>query len=448
MWPKEDSTISETYEQRQISYQDFLNKPSADLTTLRSNWRADACIIQNASTTKKRYLTIGIPTVKREKGEYILNTIQSIVNCTRNEELRKIYIVVFLADFDDAWKADISRHLREKFGDIISIGTLHVIQAWESFYPPLDNLKHTYIDPETKTKWRAKQNVDYAFLFLYSQVLATYYIQMEDDVYTVPGYFKIIKDYINNFRERWVCLEFSELGFIGKLYRSEDIEKFAEMVLLFYAQQPCDITDLSFNTQMLQFKRHIRRPTIFEHVGYHSSLPGKIQPLKDRFFPAHPKTLKGDNPPAKLYTSLSFDGYFNPDKPYNKEDGIFWSSKNGRANDWFTVVFDEPQLLSEIVIHTGIKTNLDDKIHHAKLEASLASSSTGPGKPICSKNKHLGYFEDGDIQITEVQSLIGQQKIHCLNIIITNTQQNWVIVREIAVFTVRPKNQKDVLILA
>ncbi|XP_056007595.1 alpha-1,3-mannosyl-glycoprotein 4-beta-N-acetylglucosaminyltransferase C-like [Ostrea edulis] len=432
---REDSRGSPYYGQRRISYQDFLNQPSVDLTKLRSNWRADARIIQNASN-KKRYLTIGIPTVKREKDEYILNTVQSIVNCTRKEELQEIYIVVFLADFDEDWKANISKHLRQQFGDIISMGTLHVIQAWDSFYPPLDNLKHTFVDPETKKKWRAKQNVDYAFLFMYSQVLATYYIQMEDDIYTVPGYFKVIKDYVKKFKERWVCLEFSELGFIGKLYHSEDIDKLAKMVLLFYAQQPCDVTYLNFNVQMLQFKRHIRRPTIFEHVGYHSSLPGKIQPLKDRFFEEHQKSIKGDNPPAKLYTSLPFEGYFNPDKAYRREEGIFWSSKNGRANDWFSVVFDEPQLLSKIVIHTGIKSHPGDKIHFAKLEASLASTPRGPGKPECSRNKLLGYFEDGDIELNEVRSITGEEKIHCLNIIITNKQETWVIVREIAVFTV------------
>lgn len=428
------------YGRHQISYEDFLDKPSVDLTKLRANWRADARIIQNASN-KKRFLTIGIPTVKREKDEYILNTVQSIVNCTTEKELAEIYIVVFLADFDAKWKEGISRQLREKFEKIISLGTLHVIQAWESFYPPLDNLKHTFVDPETKKKWRAKQNVDYAFLFLYSETLAQYYIQMEDDIYTIPGYLQAIKDYIHKFRERWVCLEFSELGFIGKLYHSDDINKLAKMVLLFYAQQPCDVTYLNFNTQMLQFKRHIRRPTIFEHVGYHSSLPGKVQPLKDRFFHSYPKTLKGDNPSASVYTSMPFEGYFNPDNCYSRENGIFWSTRSGKANDWFTVAFSEPQMISRIEIETGTHTHPHDKIHYAKLEASLASQAKGPGKPECGSNKLLGYFDDGNIKVDNVQSITGRHRIHCLNIILTNKQETWVIVKEIAVFIARKRSQ-------
>ena len=98
-------------------------------------------------------------------------------------------------------------------------------------------------------------------------------------------------------------------------------------------------------------------------------------------------------------------------------------------------VFDEPQLLSKIIIHTGIKSHPADKIHHAKLEASLSSIPKGPGKPECRQNKLLGYFEDGEIEISEIQSVLKEQKIHCLNIIITNKQETWVIVREVAVFT-------------
>lgn len=259
---------------------------------------------------------------------------------------------------------------------------------------------------------------------------------MEDDIYTIPGYLQAIKDYISKFKEHWVCLEFSELGFIGKLYHSYDINKLAKMVLLFYAQQPCDVTYLNFNTQMLQFKRHISRPTIFEHVGYHSSLPGKVQPLKDRFFQSYHKTLKGDNPPASVYTSMPFEGYFNPDNCYRRENGIFWSTRPGKANDWFTVAFSVPQMVNKIERDTGMHIYPNDKIHHAKLEASLASQAKGPGKPECSSNKLLGYFDDGNIKVDNVQSITGRRRIHCLSIILTNKQETWVIVREIAVFVV------------
>lgn len=192
---------------------------------------------------------------------------------------------------------------------------------------------------------------------------------------------------------------------------------------------------------MLQFKRHIRRPTLFEHVGYHSSLPGKIQPLKDRFFHSYPKTLKGDNPPASVYTSLPFEGYFNPDNCYSKDDGIFWSTRSGKGKDWLTVVFSEPQMIDRIEIETGTNTHPNDKIHFAKVEASLASVVKGPGKPECGRNKLLGYFDDGNIRVVDIQSKTEGQKVHCLSIILTNKQETWVIVKEIAVFIVPKRSQ-------
>lgn len=418
---------------KKVTHKDFIERPSLDLTILQDDWKNDATLL-NKFPKEKRFLTVGIPTVKREKGEYVLNTIQSIVNCTTEKELAEIYIVVFLADFDAKWREGIIQRLRVMFDDIISQGTLHVIQAWKSFYPQLDNLQHTYNDPEIKKKWRAKQNVDYAFLFLYSETLAQYYIQMEDDIYTIPGYLQAIKDYIHSFSERWVCLEFSELGFIGKLYHSYDINKLAKMVLLFYAQQPCDVTYLNFNTQMLQFKRHIRRPTIFEHLGYHSSLPGKVQPLKDRYFLSYPKTLKGDNPPATVYTNMLFEAFFKPDNCYSTNGTIFWSTRPGKANDWITVAFSEPQLINKIEIETRTNTHPNDYIHHAKLEASLSSAVKGSGKPECDSNKVLGYFDNGNVRVNDVQSITEGQRVHCLSIILTKKQETWVIVKEIAVF--------------
>jgi hypothetical protein len=41
---------------------------------------------------------------------------------------------------------------------------------------------------------------------------------------------------------------------------------------MFYEEQPADFTYLSFNPIMLQFRRRISDPTIFQHMGRNSSL--------------------------------------------------------------------------------------------------------------------------------------------------------------------------------
>jgi len=73
---------------------------------------------------------------------------------------------------------------------------------------------------EERVRWRAKQVVDYAALFAFSAGQSEYYLQLEDDVLCAPGYVSDIRQFIEKHqRTVWAMLEFSELGFIGKLFR-------------------------------------------------------------------------------------------------------------------------------------------------------------------------------------------------------------------------------------
>nr|XP_034309581.1 alpha-1,3-mannosyl-glycoprotein 4-beta-N-acetylglucosaminyltransferase C-like isoform X1 [Crassostrea gigas] len=414
-----------------VTYKDYLDRPSSDLTSLQNEWKVDATLFHKFPK-EKRFLTLGIPTIRRVGDEYIMDTIKSLVNNTRPKELKDIYIVIFLADFNETWIDDISKRLNKSYPQLISLETLVVIRSWKSFHPSLENLNHTYNDKYEK--WRSKQNVDYAFIFLYCQHLSTYYMQMEDDVYTISNYPKVIKEYISTMTFPWTCLEFSELGFTGKLYHSYDLERLAKMVLLFYEKQPCDFIYLYFNTLMLQFQRIIHRPTIFQHVGLKSSLPGKVQPLKDRFFDNLEKTYKGDNPPAKLYTNLVVQSSFTPESAYILEPGYFWSQSNGKRGDWFTVVFDDPQRVEKIIIDTGSREHPTDKIEHGKLQASLSLLSIEQSQPKCTNDIDLGYLSGGFLKVDNLTSILRSFRIHCLSLILTANQDWWIIIKEIAVF--------------
>ena len=64
---------------------------------------------------------------------------------------------------------------------------------------------------------------DYVALFYFSIGLSYYYLQLEDDVQCAAGFVAHIRDFIDkkqrNRHAVWAMLEFSELGFIGKLFR-------------------------------------------------------------------------------------------------------------------------------------------------------------------------------------------------------------------------------------
>jgi len=60
---------------------------------------------------------------------------------------------------------------------------------------------------------------DYAALFAFSVGRSRFYLQLEDDVQCANRFVSDIRDFIHKQKSRWAVLEFSELGFIGKLFR-------------------------------------------------------------------------------------------------------------------------------------------------------------------------------------------------------------------------------------
>ncbi|MEQ2196215.1 Alpha-1,3-mannosyl-glycoprotein 4-beta-N-acetylglucosaminyltransferase B, partial [Xenoophorus captivus] len=130
---------------------------------------------------------------------------------------------------------------------------------------------------------------------LYAQDKGTYYIQLEDDVFAKTGYYSDMKAFaMEAASTEWLYLEFSQLGFIGKMFKTSDLPMIAEFFLMFHKDKPIDwLLDhilwvkvcnpekdnkhCDYQKAMLK-KRY--KPSLFQHVGLHSSLPGKLQHLK------------------------------------------------------------------------------------------------------------------------------------------------------------------------
>ena len=342
-----------------------------------------------------------------------------------------VIIIVFLADRDKESKTKIATNIKNKFGDLLESGMISIIQAPDDYYNAIKVTKRTYNQPLRYVKWRAKQNFDYAYMFKYSIGRSSYYMQIEDDIKTLPGYIRSIKQFIQNQPDEWTCLEFSELGFIGKLYHTEDLEKLAMMFLMFYQEQPVDYTYLYFNILMTQITNKLRKPTLFQHLGIYSSFRGKIQPLKDRYFEKFTKDFKSDNPPAEAITSMGVYLNFFPQQAY-MGDGYFWSHGSPTIGDTFTVVFHEPQQIVRVVVLTGSEGHPNDRIEYARLDACLTLLKMDTELK-CTNDILLGYFDNGKIDVGDLIKKINF-KVMCLRITITKSQAAWVIIKEIAVF--------------
>ena len=107
-------------------------------------------------------------------------------------------------------------------------------------------------------------------------------------------------------KQDWFMINFCQLGFIGKLFRTKDLPTLIRFFLMFYSDKPVDwlLYDI-MSTKVCQpadrypvnskpiakgCEKEINKirieykPSLFQHIGRQSSLIGKIQNMTDNSF--------------------------------------------------------------------------------------------------------------------------------------------------------------------
>ncbi|XP_035672330.1 alpha-1,6-mannosyl-glycoprotein 4-beta-N-acetylglucosaminyltransferase-like [Branchiostoma floridae] len=390
----------------------------------------------------KGFLSIGIPTVQREiNTNYLDITLNSLIEHTSKSDQEQVTIVILLADLDNDYNRKLSLDIYRNYSLYLNSGFMQVVQAPKHFYPPLEGLKQNFNDTQERVKWRSKQCVDFSFLFSYCRDLSEFYLQLEDDVISSEKYLTGIRDFINSQTSAWTMLEFSELGFIGKLFKSSDLQRLADFIMLFYQEMPVDYLIRYFIQLLPHQKSFLHLPSLFQHIGKHSSLSGKEQNLVDSFFVDSLKRRynDSDNPSAAVSTNIPIFRQFKPQLAYSAEPGYFWA-KSPLAGQAFFILFEDAARLSRIVIETGSAEHPTDVLENGTLEASarLLSVNELDNTPYCSDYVKLGDFKNGRIEtVTQSREGLGSFEVKCLKVTVTKDQQVWLLVKEIAVWTVK-----------
>ncbi|XP_036857985.1 alpha-1,3-mannosyl-glycoprotein 4-beta-N-acetylglucosaminyltransferase B isoform X3 [Manis javanica] len=262
-------------------------------------------------------VVMGIPSVRREVHSYLTDTLHSLISELSPQEKEDSVIVVLIAETDPQYTSVVTENI--------------------------------------KALWRTKQNLDYCFLMMYAQSKGIYYVQLEDDIVAKPNYLSTMKNFaLQQPSEDWMILEFSQLGFIGKMFKSLDLSLIVEFILMFYRDKPIDwLLDHILWVKVCnpekdakhcdRQKANLRirfKPSLFQHVGTHSSLAGKIQKLKDKDFGKQALRKEHVNPPAEVSTSLKTYQHFTLEKAYLRED-FFWAFTPA-AGDFIRFRFFQP----------------------------------------------------------------------------------------------------------
>ncbi|XP_078539874.1 alpha-1,6-mannosyl-glycoprotein 4-beta-N-acetylglucosaminyltransferase-like [Lissotriton helveticus] len=376
--------------------------------------------------SSKRFLSIGISSIKRKSHNYLIDTIKTIFSVSNARELEEMLLVVYLANTDPSDNKETAKQIGEIFRPQVDAGNLIVICSSMKNYPTLEGLKRNFDDPEEKVKFRSKQNVDYAFLANFCAPLSEYYLMLEDDVVCAANFLTGIKKSFQNIDISWTTISYSKLGYLGKLFHAEDLPKLARFLLMFYDEMPGDWLLEQFYKSKTQKEMIHVTPTLFQHVGSLSSFQSlKIKPMQPEVPEVSTnKANKDALPPASCFTTLEVHEQYEPGHICSSSGQFFWG-KNVQAGSTFIVVFKSPINISNISIDTGSPEHPDDILHSGHVQFGRMKTMESN---TCQMYNNLGPFNKGRFELTNMDQVTGH-RVECIKILVTAPQNEWLIIR-------------------
>ncbi|XP_041317720.1 alpha-1,3-mannosyl-glycoprotein 4-beta-N-acetylglucosaminyltransferase-like protein MGAT4D [Pyrgilauda ruficollis] len=399
-------------------------------------------------------LVMGIPTVKREKQNYLIGTLRSLLYQLSEEQKKDCIIIIFIAEVDAEYVKSVAESVKTSFPREVQSGVLEVISPPASYYPDLSNLKKTLGDSEDRVRWRTKQNLDYSFLMLYAQPKGTFYLQLEDDIIAKPDFIESIKSFAAQQSQDWMVLEFSQLGFIGKLFKSEDLPLIVDFFLMFYKDKPidwlidhllwvkvCNPEKDATHCEKEKSKLRIRaKPSLFQHMGIFSSLAGKIQNLKDKDFGKNVLHKAHNNPPAKVDTSLRIYQQYTLEKVYKGQD-CFWAL-TPVAGDFIRFTFLNPLEVEKYLFRSGNMEHPGDKLFNTTVEVlpadeTLRKELVDNGSKFNYPATKDGYLKIGAFENGTAEGSINQAigRIKAIRLSVSSDSPVWAILSEVLIKT-------------
>ena len=369
-----------------------------------------------------------------------MSTIQGLINNTSDEDRREIYIVIFLADFDEAPKSTALTKISNRFEKYIHQGFIRVIFAPKVFYPPLSNVKKKFGDNPQRIFWRSKQNIDFAFLMCYCHGLSQFYLHLEDDVLPAQSFYPKLRDFIFSVKTPWPILDASYKGHVAKVYQGSDLENLATYLYLMYDEMPVDWLIVHWRKIKYDqpYKQEFISPpgSLFQHIGSHSSFAENIgrdsDASREQYFDQYDIKYNGLNPSA-IVSSQMISKHGHAQDAYNKGYGYFWAKKV-KKDDFIIVEFIPAVTVLKVFVDTGSYIAPEDQLQSAVLQASFNNKKeqqTG-GSGNCKDFEKIGDFKRGKVEVT----FDGGKNATCLRVLVINSQASWVFFREIDVWQV------------
>ncbi|XP_051059981.1 alpha-1,3-mannosyl-glycoprotein 4-beta-N-acetylglucosaminyltransferase-like protein MGAT4E [Phodopus roborovskii] len=365
---------------------------------------------------RKTWLTVGITSVSRQGQGGLLDTLASLYHAASVDEQRQITVLVLLAESDNTWLRKTVLHISSLYSSQILTGQLLLIHAPSSAYPAVANNQKEL----SLAQMYSKQNVDHAFLMSFATELSTYFLLIEDDVFCAPNFVTHIRSkVINRKPHAWVLLEFSNMGFLGKLFHSKDLPLLARFLLLFHQERPLEWLILHFRTLLAQQNPIFCRPFLFYHRLSHTTFENKTSSAQENG-PCGPDAL-----PGAVFTDMRLSGVHSPQEAYSLDESFFWTY-NVSTGNYLTVIVNHPVNLERVQVRTG--SIMDGKYILEKGQVEVGYHPEGM-PPNCTSFTLLGHLVQGQMDQIILKSTGFQ--VSCVKLAVNANQAGALMIRHV-----------------
>ncbi|XP_050003557.1 alpha-1,3-mannosyl-glycoprotein 4-beta-N-acetylglucosaminyltransferase-like protein MGAT4E [Alexandromys fortis] len=362
------------------------------------------------------WLTVGITSVSRQGQGGLLDTLASLYHASSIAEQKRITVLVHLADSNSSWLRKTVLHISSLYSSQILAGQLLLIHAPSDAYLTVNHDQNEL----PQGQMYSKQNVDHAFLMSFATKLSTYFLLIEDDVFCAPNFVTHIHSkVINRKPHTWVLLEFSNMGFLGKLFHNKDLPLLARFLLLFHKERPLDWLIPHFRILLDQPNPILCRPFLFYHRLARFTLENKTLTAQEKS-PHGPDVL-----PGAVFTDMRHSGVHSPQEAYALDESFFWTYNVTTGNYWI-VILNHPVNLNRVQIRTG--SIMDGKHILKKGQVELGYQPEGE-PPNCTHFTLLGRLVQGQMDQIVLKN-IGYQ-VSCVKLMVNANQAGGLMIRHV-----------------
>uniref|UniRef100_A0A8D1C8G9 MGAT4 conserved region domain-containing protein n=1 Tax=Sus scrofa TaxID=9823 RepID=A0A8D1C8G9_PIG len=378
-------------------------------------WHTDSALPASPA-----WLTVGISSRSWLDRSSLLSTLLSLFRATSKAEQKHLTVLVHLADLDLPELRETVFHLSSLFSPQLLAGQLLLIHAPPDAYPAEASNRGPAWHPDSVF---SRQNLEHAYLVSSAARLSEYFLLLEDNAFCAPSFLSHIQWKVDTMKsEPWVLLEFSNMGFLGKLFHSRDLPVLAHFLLLFYTEKPLDRLIPHFRTLLAQKDPILCRPFLFyQRNSFQASNDSWKASDAQRKSPRGPH-----NPPGAVFTNMKvFDVHF-PWEAYTLDESFFWTH-GVRAGNHLTVILNQSANLRRVQVLTG--TIVDGTHALEKGQVELGYDPEGVPQH-CTSFALLGRLWEGQLD-QEIWPRSMGYDVSCVRLMANTDQVGSLIIRHI-----------------